>query len=321
MSERRAIVVGHRGQDGRLLVDLLSRRGVDVLGVGRTNVEAFGSLPAPPCRLDDPQSIAETIRIVQPHEIYYVAASHTSSQADEPLDVADEYAQHVAVNVNGPLAFLEAIRRQCPASRFFFASTSLIFGNSPRETPQNEETPACPEEAYAITKLLAGEACKDYRRHGVFASVGVLYNHESSYRPPHYLSMKVLRAALAAKAGATEPLVVGDLDATVDWGYAPDFVDAFTRIAALDEPGDFLVATGEAHSVREFIDCAFAAVGLDWRSHIRVDRSLLVRSRSGRVGDASKLTHRTNWRPTLGFAGMVAELLREVEANSSERTC
>ncbi len=314
MSERRAIVIGHRGQDGRLLVELLSRRGVAILGVGRDGVETFGAVPAaPPCRIGDPSSIADTVRAVQPNEIYYFAAPRSSSQSSLQYDVADEYARHIAVTINGPLACLEAIRRECPTCRFFFASTSLIFGNRPAQTPQTEATPVCPNETYAIAKLLASEACKDYRRHGVFASVGILYNHESSYRPPFYLSMKVLRAALAAQRGAPEPLVVGDLDATVDWGYAPDFVDAFTRILALDLPDDFIVANGETHTVREFIECAYAAVGVPWQPHVRVDPALLARSRTGRVGDATKLRERTGWRPSLGFAEMVARLLQETK--------
>jgi GDPmannose 4,6-dehydratase len=317
LSSHRAIIVGHQGQDGRLLNLLLRRRGYDIVGVGRAGLDKWGDVPdLAPCFLDQPQSILDTVRSFQPHEIYYVAAHHASSQTQATVvDLHRDYQTGVTVNVCGLLHFLEAMRLHAPASRLFYASSSLIFGNDPRQTPQNETTPVAPEEPYGFLKCLAGEACKDYRRrHGEYASVGILFNHESHLRAPQFLSTKLVRAAVAASLGATEPLVVGNLDATVDWGYAPDYVDAFTRILALEQPDDFVVATGAAHSVRDFAAAAFGALELDWTKHVVQDVSVLARSRSGRVGDPSKLQRMTGWRPSLTFKDMVAALVKQAAA-------
>lgn len=314
MAEKRAIVTGHRGMDGRLLVELLQQRGGPILGVGREGVETFNGAPRIECRLDSPKSIAECVRGYQPDEIYYVAAHHDSSQGKAPEDLHDDYRKYLTVNVEGPLAFLDAIRAHAPKARFVYASTSLIFGNSPREVPQVETTAPSPEEPYAMVKLLGGQACKDFRSRGIFASVAILFNHESAYRRPHFLSMKIVLGALAARAGKKEPLVLGDLDATVDWGYAPDFVDAMRRMLAIDTPGDFIVATGEAHTVRDFAAAAYAHVGLDWQKHVTVDPSLLSRRRSGRVGSFAKLKAAAGWAPTLTFEQMVQTLIDQTAA-------
>ena len=311
MSNRLAVVVGHQGQDGRLLTELLRGRGYDILGIGRAKLDAWGELPnVAPCSLDQPQTVFEIVRKLRPHEIYYLAAHHASSQDRTTLDLHRDYQAGLTVNVTGLLHFLEAIRLYSAASRLFFASSSLIFGNDPRQTPQNDSTQVAPEEPYGLYKALAGEVCKDYRRqHGVFASVGILFNHESHLRSPQFLSMKIVRAAVAASRGATEPLVVGSLDATVDWGYAPDYVDAFTRILALEQPDNFVVATGVAHTVRDFAAAAFGRVNLDWTKHVVQNPSVLTRLRSGRVGDPSKLQRLSGWRPSLTFEEMVATLV------------
>ena len=322
MSNRVSIVIGHQGQDGRLLTELLRRRGYDVLGVGRARLDAWGDIPqVEQCCLDQPQDVFETVRRLKPHEIYYLAAHHASSQSLATVDVHRDYQTSLTVNVAGVLNFLEAIRLHSAASRLFFASSSLIFGNDPRQTPQNDTTQVAPEEPYGLCKALAGEVCKDYRRqHGVFASVGILFNHESHLRQPQFLSMKIVQAAVAASRGATKPLVVGNLDAVVDWGYAPDYVDAFTRILALEQPDDFVVATGAGHTVRDFAAAAFGRLNLDWTKHVVQDRTVLTRLRSGRVGDPSKLQRLTGWRPSLAFEEMVATLVDQAAGVLNDAT-
>ena len=320
MSKRLAIIVGHQGQDGRLLTELLISRGYGVLGVGRSSVETFGPIIATnPCRLDDASSISGAVADLEPDEVYYLAAHHASSETRDSGDLRAEYLASVAVNVTGLLHFLEAIRNHSPRTRLFYASTSLIFGNQPVQSPQTETTPRAPEEAYAILKLLGGNACREYReRHGVFASVGILFNHESRWRSPKFLSRKIAKAAAAAKAQGRPSLgiTLGNLDATVDWGYAPDFVDAFTRILALDRPDDFIVATGIAHTVRDFAAAAFGCVGLDWRDHVAVDASLIAQPRTGRMGDAGKLRRLTAWAPSVTFDEMARLLVEQAEAAS-----
>ena len=309
MSSRRAVVVGHRGQDGHLLTELLRRRGYDVLGVGRDRTDVWGGVPAPDaCRVDRPEAVFRAVDLWRPHEVYYLAAHHGPAEAGE-ADAYTGYLAELEVNVAGVLHFLEGVRRHSPSTRLFYASSSLVFGNWPDRSPQDETTPVAPEGAYALCKRLAAEACREYReRHGVFASVGILFNHESPLRPPRYLSAKIVRAAAAAR-GSTGPLMLGDTRAVVDWGYAPDFVEAFTRILALDRPDDFVVATGEGHTVGDFAQAAFGRVGLDWRCYVVEDPGLLVRRGSGRVGDPAKLRRLTGWAPSETFAGMVAALV------------
>lgn len=314
MSRRRAIIVGHQGQDGRHLSQRLRQRGDLILGIGRRSLDVDAGLPAiDACRLDHPESVRDTILAVQPDEIYYLAAHHTSSQGTSGMEVHDDYLSSISVNFLGLLHFLEAIRQHHPVCRLFFASSSLIFGNSPVETPQCETTPVMPEEPYSLCKKLAGEACRDYRnRYSIFASVGILFNHESIYRPPGFLSMRIIQGAVSARSGAAEKLVIGNLDATVDWGYAPDFVNAFQLILGLDQPDDFVIATGVPHTVRDFLAAAFGHLGLDWNDHVIQDPSVLARRRTGRVGNPARLERLTGWRPTLTFEQMVAVLVDQV---------
>lgn len=311
MSKRNAIIIGHEGQDGRLLTRLLLQRGYDLLGIGRSTLDHWGAMAyREEFRLDCSNSVCDLVRSLQPQELYYLAAHHASSQARQSEDLHEDYQLSLGVNVTGVLHFLEAIRCHSPQSRFFFASSSLIYGNRPQQSPQDETTQVAPEEPYGLCKALSGQMCRDYRaRHRLFASVGILFNHESCLRPSQYLSTKIISAAVAASRGEIKPLVVGSLDAIVDWGYAPDYVDAFTRILALEAPGDFVVASGVAHTVRDFAATAFARVGLDWSKYVLQDPAVLTRSRSGRVGDPSKLRRITGWCPSLTFKEMVALLI------------
>ncbi len=320
MSDKRAIVIGHRGQDGRLLCDLLLSRGYSVTGLGRDGVEAFppAAFSGAHCSLHDSQAVEQLVDEVRPDEIYYLAAHHRSSEASYPAP-ADDWKLSYAVNAAGVLHFLEAVRKHVPSCRLFYASSSLIYGVRPLATPQTELTPPSPCDPYGATKLLGSEMCGHYRaRHGVFATVGILYNHESDLRRDDFLSKKLALAALAAHRGESVTLSVGKLDAAVDWGYAPDFVDAFTRILALPEPEDFVIATGMLYTVRDFAEKVFGHVGLDWRDYIREDASLLTRSTVPRVGDASKLRALTGWAPSLPFEQMVQAIVDRLLEPSGE---
>jgi len=321
LSKRIAIIVGHKGQDGRLLNSLLQGRGYSVIGIGRSGVETFGPIDSvPPCSLTEPESPATLVRCTQPDEIYYLAAHHGSSESRhrEPLR---EWQLLNAVNVDGLLLFLESIRLYAQSCRLFYASSSLIYGSHPAASPQTENTPCAPDEPYGASKAYAADICRDYRqRHGVFASVGILYNHESHLRRRDFLSMKLARGAIAASRGDDAHVAVGSLDATVDWGYAPDFVDAFTRILRVEYPADFVVATGAMHSVRDFADAAYSRVGLDWSRYVREDPSILERQRTGRVGDPTKLHRATGWLPSLSFEGMVHTLVDTVADSDTQMT-
>lgn len=319
MSDRRAIIVGHQGQDGRLLTDLLRKRGCALLGFGRSRQDAWGTIPpVAACRLDRPETIAAAVREIQPHEVYYLAAHHASSQTLQASDICADYQAGLTVNVTGLLQLLESLQRYSPQTRVFYASSGLIFRTPTQPARLDETAPVGPDEPYGFCKALATEICRDYRKRGLFVSVGILFNHESNLRPHQFLSMKLIRAAWAARCGARGPLVVGDLDAVVDWGYAPDFVEAFTRILAADAPDDFVVATGEGRRVREFAAAAYGRVGLDWTAHVMEDPAILVRRRSGRIGDPSKLRRVTGWQPSVTFVEMVSLLVDQACAGSAE---
>lgn len=313
MSDRRAIIVGHRGQDGRLLTALLRSRGYSVAGFGRIGHDLFGSLPSvAPCSVDRPETIADVVRRIQPHEVYYLAAHHASSQTRLASDPFSEHQAGLATNVSGLLHYLEAARSHAPESRIFYASSSLIFTPLTELTRLDEAAKVGPEEPYGLCKALASEVCRDYRRRGLFVSVGILFNHESHLRPPDFLSMKLIRGALSARRGAPAKLAIGDLNAVVDWGYAPDFVDAFTRILAEDTPDDFVIATGQGHKVSDFAAAAYGHLGLDWENHVLEEPSLLTRRRSSRIGDSSRLRLRTGWEPSMSFGEMVRLLVDRV---------
>jgi GDPmannose 4,6-dehydratase len=206
---------------------------------------------------------------------------------------------------------LEAIRAVDPGIRFYQASSSEIFGE-PRETPQTEETAPSPLTPYGVAKAYAHFIASSYRRHyGMFTCCGILYNHESPLRPVDFLPRKVSRAAAAISLGLEEQLVLGELAARRDWGYAGDHVRAMWLMLQHDEPGDYVVATGVTHSVEELVACAFGAVGLDWRAHVRTDPALF-RGRAelhDLVGDASKARETLGWTPEVSFEELVAMLV------------
>jgi GDPmannose 4,6-dehydratase len=309
----RALVTGVGGQDGSLLARLLLERGYEVAGVVRRDPSAYADALAPlagrvalvPANLLDQASLVAALRATGATEVYNLAApSFVPRSWDEPVLTAEFAAV-------GATSLLEAIREVDPAIRFYQASSSEIFGE-PRETPQTEETAPSPLTPYGVAKAYAHFITSSYRRHyGMFTCCGILYNHESPLRPVDFLPRKVSRAAAAISLGLEQELVLGGLYARRDWGYAGDYVHAMWLMLQHDEPGDYVVATGVTHSVEELVACAFDAVGLDWREHVRTDPALF-RGRAelhDLVGDASKARETLGWTPEVSFDQLVAMLV------------
>jgi GDPmannose 4,6-dehydratase len=225
-------------------------------------------------------------------------------------------AEFAAVGVT---SLLEAVRQVDDGIRVYQASSSEIFGE-PRETPQSETTPLAPVTPYGVAKAYGHFIVASYRRrYGLHASCGILYNHESPRRPLDFLPRKVARAAAAISLGLEQVLLVGDLDARRDWGYAGDYVRAMWMIVQADEPDDYVVASGTGHSVQELVECAFEHVGLDWRAHVRSDPALQrgTAELHDLVGDASRAGERLGWTPSIGFEELVRLLVNaELEALS-----
>jgi GDPmannose 4,6-dehydratase len=314
---KRVVIVGSGGQDGRILTERLLAEGHRVLGVERQRVtrrDAFDQDLPESLDVTDAAQVRDLIAAVGPDEVYYFAAYHHSSEeADD--DVPALLRQSHDVHVLGPVNFLEAIRRTAPRCRTFYAASSHVFGVPPAPV-QDESTPFAPSSIYAITKTAGIHACRFYReRHQLHVSVGILYNHESRYRARKFVSQRIVQGALEAReakrAGRTSKLVLGDLSAVVDWGYAPDYVDAAIRMVASEIPDDFVVATGIPHTVGDFAAAAFGRVGLDWRQYVEQDSARVRRQGTTLVGDSSKLRQATGWNPSVGFEEMVGILLED----------
>jgi GDPmannose 4,6-dehydratase len=309
----RAIVIGSEGQDGRILFDRLKHDGCDVLGLGRDSVRGDDAKDLRPFDINSREQISELIRRWRPDEIYYLAAVHQASEGPTTADDAALFDRSLSVHATVPIYILDAITRTEHRTRFFYAASSLVFGNVTDEC-QNERTPIRPRDIYGITKATGMNACRFFRDvHEVHASGGILYNHESPLRKRNFVSQKIIRGALEISRGTRKTLELGDLSARIDWGYAPDYVDAMIRIVRQKTPDDYIVATGEARSVQEFAEITFGLLGLDWQSHVVENRGLLTRRSPTRVGDASKLRERTGWAPQITFPQMIEILLRDAE--------
>jgi GDPmannose 4,6-dehydratase len=312
LSDGRALVTGAAGQDGSYLTELLLGEGYDVVGVVRAPDAAHESLAAVRDRIElvevdllDEEGLAATLREHRPTEVYNLASpSFVPRSWDYPV----ETAEFAAVGVT---SLLEAVRAVDPTIRVYQASSSEIFGE-PSEVPQTESTPLSPVTPYGVAKAYGHFIVGSYRRrYGLHASGGILYNHESPRRPVDFLPSKVAHAAAAISLGLEKELKLGDLDAQRDWGYARDYVEAMWRIVQCAEPGDYVIATGELHTVRELTEVAFAHVGLDWQSHVRVDDTLKrgPAELHHLVGDARKARETLGWQPTIGFEELVRLLV------------
>jgi GDPmannose 4,6-dehydratase len=312
MGGKRAVITGVGGQDGSLLAENLLSRGYEVHGVVHRSPESYPNLAGMLDRillaevdLLDAGAVERLLEAAQPAEVYSLASpSFVPRSWEDPVRTAQVVGVGVAV-------LLESIRRVDPAIRFYHASSSEIFGN-PTESPQSELTPLAPLTPYGVAKAYGHFITRSYRtRYGLHASAGILYNHESPRRPPDYVPRKVAQAAAAISLGLQDELLLGELEARRDWGYAGDYVEAMWLMLQRDEPGEYVVATGVSHSVRELVEQAFERVSLDWREHVRVDES----QRRGTaelhnlVGDATKARYELGWEATVGFEELVQLLV------------
>jgi GDPmannose 4,6-dehydratase len=241
------------------------------------------------------------IEKVRPDECYHLAAQSFVSYSFE-----DEFST-MNTNAGGTHAVLSCIKDLAPACRFYFAGSSEMFGVAP-ESPQNERTPFYPRSSYGISKLAGFHLTRNYREaYGLHASSGILFNHESPRRGHEFVTRKITGAVARIKRGAQEKLVLGNLDARRDWGFAGDYVRAMWLMLQEETPDDYVIATGKTHSVREFAELAFGRAGLDWRQHVATDPRLYRPAEIHELrGDAGKARARLGWDPTLAFPDLVA---------------
>lgn len=295
-----------------LLVQDLQQRGDELIGISRS---AKLVRTASPCEvfgnITSKNEVRRLVHAFRPDEIYYLAAHHTSSELADGQGALDEQFESAqAIHVTGLLNFLSAIITS-PSTRLFYASSSLVFSGD-HDQIQDEDTPLNPQGVYGVTKAEGMWLCREFRNyHKVFASVGILYNHESHLRPSSFLSAKIIQTAIRISRGSTEKLEIGTLSSRVDWGYARDYVRAFQNILALDAPGDFIVATGEAHAVEEFIEIVFRYFNLDPKKFVIENKDILARRPAVKIGNTRKLRSMTGWKPSFGFGEFVIQLIED----------
>jgi GDPmannose 4,6-dehydratase len=311
---KRAIITGITGQDGSFLAEQLLDKGYEIHGLVRRsssfNTERIDHLYRDPHEeqvrlllhhgdLADSSRLVRLVYEIQPEEVYHLGAqSHVRVSFDVP-----EYTNDVTGM--GTVRLLEAIRDARVETRFYQASSSEMFGSSP--PPQDENTPFHPRSPYAVAKASAYWITVNYREsYGMHASNGILFNHESERRGETFVTRKITRALAAIHLGLQGKLFLGNLDALRDWGYAPDFTDAMWRIVQQDEPDDYVIATGEMHSVREFLDEAGECLGMSWQDVVEIDPKYYRPAEVDALcGDASKAHEKLGWTPTVTFKELV----------------
>ena len=328
---KRALITGITGQDGSYLAELLIGKGYEVHGVVRRSSSfntsridhLYGDPQDPKSRLrlhygdlNDSSSLQAIVEECVPDEVYNLGAqSHVRVSFDIP-----EYTGEITAL--GSIRMLEALRRAKSKARFYQASSSEMFGNA--APPQSESTPFQPASPYAAAKAYAFYVTKNYREsYGMFAVNGILFNHESPRRGETFVSRKITRAVGRIVHGLQPKLYMGNLEAKRDWGFAGDYVEAMWKMLQTDNPDDYVVATGEMHSVRDFLELAFDHVGLDYRNYVEIDqRYMRPKEVNALMGNASKIQRSLGWHPSVNFGQLVSMMvesdlkLAKVEASS-----
>ena len=308
MAKRKAFITGITGQDGSYLAEILLEKGYDVYGMIRRSSSfntaridhIFDELELVFGDLGDGSSLNQLIRRIRPDEVYNLGAqSHVRVSFDIPEYTAD-------ISALGTLRLLDAIREEDVKCRFYEAGSSEMFGKV-RETPQTEATPFHPRSPYGVGKVFGYWITRNYREaYGMYAVNGILFNHESPRRGPTFVTRKITRTLGAILRDEQNELRLGNLEAKRDWGFALDYMEGAWRMLQADEPDDFVLATGETHSVREFLDEAFGYAGLDWHEYVKIDeRYFRPAEVDVLLGDASKAREKLGWEPTIRFKELV----------------
>ena len=316
MSKRKALITGLTGQDGSYLADVLFEKGYEVHGIVRRAAledpehrmfrikHLMDDIKWHSASLESYPSLFKAIQSIKPDEFYHLAGQSFVSYSFE-----DEFST-LNANINGTHYALSATRECAPDCRFYFAASSEMFGKV-HEVPQKESTPFHPRSAYGISKCAGFELTRNYREaYHLFAASGILYNHESPRRGFEFVTRKITSHAARIKLGLANELRLGNLDARRDWGHAADYVRAMWLMLQQPEPDDFVIATGVAHSVREFCDAAFSTLGLDYRKYVAIDPQFFRPAEVDiLLGDASKAKAILGWKPTIAFNELVKEMV------------
>jgi len=320
-TKKKALIVGISGQDGAYLARLLLEKGYEVHGTSRdhelsslTNLVKLGvrnQVKMHSMAMGDFRSVLTTLKKVDPAELYSLAG-----QTSVGLSFSYPVETFESISL-GTLNILECLRLLKHPARFYNAGSSECFGNTTQ--PATEETPFRPRSPYAVAKAAAHYAVANYREaYGLFTCTGILFNHESPLRPTRFVTRKIVATAVRIARGSKEKLMLGRMDICRDWGWAPEYVDAMWRMLQQEKPDDYLVATGEEHSLQQFVAETFRQLGLDWKKHVKPDSSLCRPSDIKRsCGNATKARKRLGWKPRVGFEDLIRRL---VAAEMDSRT-
>ena len=312
MRKKRALITGINGQDGSYLSEFLLKKGYEVHGmVRRVALEdpehhlwrirhLLGQIKVHPGSLESYPSIFKIVERVKPQECYHLAAQSFVSYSFE-----DEFST-INTNINGTHYVLSALKEKAPKSKFYFAASSEMFGKV-RETPQNEDTPFHPRSPYGISKVAGFDLTRNYREaYGLFAVSGILFNHEGPRRGFEFVTRKISYAVAEIKRGLAKELRMGNLEAKRDWGFAADYVEAMWLMMQMDTPEDFVIATGETHSVKEFVGLAFGHVGLNWKDYVKQDKAFYRPAEVQLLrGNFSRARRKLGWKPKVNFRELV----------------
>ena len=307
-----ALITGITGQDGSYLAELLLKKNYQVVGlvskdhnIGNQNIQDIeGSLILETGDLLDYSSLENVFKKHQPAEIYNLAGlTYVPGSWEKPTLTLD-------INLLGLSRLLELTATIVPKSKFYQASSSKIFGN-PKSSPQNEQTPINPQDPYSTSKAAGHLLVQNMRNHfDLFACNGILFNHESERRGPQFVTRKITMAAAKIKAGLQKNLELGDLDAKQDWGYAPDYVEAMWLMLQQDQPKDYIVATGQANSVRDACEIAFSHVELNYQDYVKINPEFIRKEKhTAPLGDPSKAKKHLNWEPKVDFKQMIIKMV------------
>jgi len=313
---RKALITGITGQDGSYLSEFLLAKGYEVHGIVRRVAledpthrtwrinHILERILLHPASLESYASVFHVIEKVCPDECYHLAAQSFVSYSFE-----DEFST-MNTNINGTHSILSALKERAPKCRFYFAGTSEMFGVAP-QSPQNENAPLFPRSSYGISKLAGFHLTRNYREaYDLFACNGIFFNHESPRRGFEFVTRKITDAVARIKLGDEKELPLGNLEAKRDWGFAGDYVKAMWLMLQQDKPDDFVVATGETHTIREFLDVAFEHAGLDWKRYVKRDEQLFRPSEIYELrGDYSKARKILGWEPTVNFRKLVHKMV------------
>ncbi len=303
---KKALVIGHTGQDGYYLTQFLNTLSYQIVGVSSTEIYRNFDISLPEkFDLYNNEILKTFLNKINPDEIYYLAAYHQSS-TDQKVNDGWLFQKSFDTNTRAYINILQWITETKLNCKIFYAASSHVFG-APNHSPQTEETPLNPNNIYGISKVASMHASSYYSTtHHIFASCGILYNHESPRRGEKFVTQKIIKTAIAIKNGQADSLELGDLTASIDWGFAPDYVKAFHAILQLEKPDNYIIATNQTHTVKDFVDITFAFLGLEPSKYVKQKEGIITKNLNNKLcGNFAKLNKDTGWEPTTTFEEMI----------------